>query len=133
MITAMKRYDYNDTDPLTAKIIKACYQVHNELGPGFIERIYLNALKIALDKLGLRYNQEKEFYVSFDGKEIGKFRVDIVVENRVIVELKAIGSKLPKVFEAQVISYLKASGLKVGLLVNFGELKCEIRRLMLSS
>jgi len=128
----MKKFDYSDRDPLTAQIIGASYQVHNELGPGFVERIYLNALKVALKKLKLNYQEEKEFCVLFDGKEIGKFRVDLLVENSVIVELKAIEGKLPKVFESQVISYLKASGLKVGLLVNFGNRSCDIRRLMLS-
>ena len=132
MITAMKRYDCGDRDPLTAQIISACYQVHNTLGPGFVERIYLNALKIALDKLKLNYQEEKEFHVSFSGQEIGAFRADLVVESKVIIELKAIDTILPKIFESQVISYLKASGLKVGLLINFGNRRCHIRRLMLS-
>lgn len=128
----MKKYDYNDRDPLTAKIIAACYQVHNDLGPGFIERIYFNALKVALKKLGLAYQEEKEFEVSFDKEKIGKFRVDFVVENKVIVEIKSVEGRMPKIFESQVISYLKASGLKVGLLVNFGNRSCQIRRLMKS-
>ena len=132
MITTMKRNDYGDRDPLTAQIIAACYHVHNELGPGFIERIYSNALKIALKKIGLNFHVEKEFEVSFDKEKIGKFIVDFVVEDKVIVELKALDGKLPKIFESQVISYLKASGLNVGLLINFGSRRCEIRRLMLS-
>jgi GxxExxY protein len=127
----MKENDYSDRDPITARIIKACYQVHNELGPGFIERIYLNALKIALRKMGLKYQEEKEFQVSFNGEHIGKFRADLVIEDKVIVELKAVEGKLPKLFESQVISYLKASSLSVGLLVNFGGLRCEVRRLMI--
>jgi GxxExxY protein len=60
-----KKYDYNDRDPLTGKIIAACYQVHNELGPGFVETVYLAALKLALRKLELNYQEEKEFLVSF--------------------------------------------------------------------
>ena len=126
------REDYGDRnrDPLTEKIIAACYQVHNELGPGFVERIYLSALKAALKKLELKYEQEKEFGVSFQGEKVGKFRTDLVVEDKVIVELKALEGRMPKVFESQVISYLKASGLSVGLLVNFGNRSCEIRRLM---
>ncbi|MDH5187117.1 MAG: GxxExxY protein [candidate division WOR-3 bacterium] len=128
----MKKYDYSDRDPLTAKIIAACYQVHNDLGPGFVERIYLNALKVALKKLGLEYQEEKEFEVLFDKEKIGKFRVDFVIENKVILELKSVEGRLPKIFESQVISYLKASGLKVGLLVNFGNRSCKIRRLMKS-
>jgi GxxExxY protein len=124
--------NYSDKDPLTGRIIAACYQVHNELGPGFVERIYLTALKVALRKLELGYEEEKEFSVLFQGEKIGKFRVDLVVEARVIVELKAIEGRMPKIFESQVISYLKASGLGVGLLVNFGNRRCEIRRLMTS-
>ena len=121
-----------DRDPLTEKIIAACYDVHNKLGPGFIEKIYLKALKLAFEKDGVDYVAEKEFQVSFDGEKVGKFRVDLVIEDKVIVELKSIEGSIPKIFESQVVSYLKASGLKVGLLVNFGNRKCVIRRLMLS-
>ncbi len=128
----MKRDDYSDRDPLTAKIISACYQIHNELGPGFVERIYLQALKVILKELELDYQEEKEFWVLFKGERIGKLRVDFVVENKVIVELKAVIGVMPKIFESQVISYLKASNLQVGLLVNFGNRRCEIRRLMIS-
>ena len=128
----MKTNDSSDRDPLTAKIIAACYQVHNELGPGFVERVYLAALKVALKKLELNYQEEKEFLVLFQGEEVGKFRADLVIEGKVIVELKAIEGRMPKVFESQVVSYLKASGLNVGLLVNFGNRRCEVRRLMTS-
>ena len=126
----MRDRDYRDRDPLTERIIAACYQVHNELGPGFVERIYLSALKAALKKLELKYEQEKEFGVLFQGEKVGKFRADLVIEDKVIVELKALEGRMPKVFESQVISYLKASGLNVGLLVNFGNRSCEVRRLM---
>ena len=70
--------------------------------------------------------------VSFQGEKIGKFRTDLVIADKVIVELKALEGRMPKIFESQVISYLKASGLRVGLLVNFGNRRCEIRRLMTS-
>jgi len=131
------RKDNNDTyqgnqDPLTAKIIEACFNVHNKLGPGFIERIYVNALKIALKELNLQYIEEKGFTVKYENQNVGKFRVDFLIEDKVIVEIKAIEGKKPKIFESQVISYLKASGLKVGLLVNFGNRKCEVRRLMIN-
>jgi len=109
-----------DRYPLTEKIIGACYEVHNKLGPGFVEKTYLTALKLVLEKASLDYTAEREFQVVFNGKKVGKFRVDIVVEGQVIVELKSSEGSLPKIFEAQVISYLKASGRKVGLLVNFG-------------
>lgn len=76
----------------------------------------------------MHYEEEKEFWVSFQGEKIGKFRAGLVIEDEVIVELKALEGRMPKIFESQVISYLKASGLSVGLLVNFGNRRCEIRR-----
>ena len=131
MITATKKSDYTDRDPLTANIIKACYQVHSQLGPGFIERIYVNALKIELAQLELCYIAEKEFTIKYGNQNIGKFRVDFLVDSKVIVEIKALEGRVPKIFETQVISYLKASGLNVGLLINFGNRSCEVRRLMI--
>jgi GxxExxY protein len=134
MITTIKKQDSRDKevvkDPLTGKIIEACYRVHTELGPGFVERIYMNALIIALKERDLQFITEKEFIVQYEGKSVGKFRADLVVENAVIVELKALEGKMPKIFESQIISYLKASDIKVGLLVNFGNRSCEVRRLM---
>jgi GxxExxY protein len=134
MITEIKKKDYSDADgvrdPLTEKIIEACYRVHTELGAGFVERIYMNALIIALKERNLQFLTEKEFTVKYEGKSVGKFRADLVVENTVIVELKAVEGKMPKIFESQIISYLKASDIKVGLLVNFGNRSCEVRRLM---
>jgi GxxExxY protein len=138
----IKEYDYSDEkhntekkyvdDSLTRRIIATCYEVHNELGPGFAEKIYLAALKIALQKANIKYIPEKECWVRFNNEKVGKFRIDLLVENRVIVELKSHEGSLPKVFQSQVISYLKASGLHVGLLVNFGNEKCVIRRLVVS-
>jgi GxxExxY protein len=119
-------------DLLTRRIIAACYEVHNKLGPGFVEKAYLGALKIALQNADLKYVPEKEFWVKFENKKVGKFRVDLVIEDKVIVELKSIEGTFPKVFESQVISYLKASDLRVGLLVNFGNEKCVVRRLVIS-
>jgi GxxExxY protein len=124
------KYENGDRDSLTSQIIKACYQVHNQLGPGFNERIYANALKIEFEKLELRFNPEKEFSIKYENQHIGKFRVDFLVEDKVVVEIKALEGVVPKIFESQVISYLKASGLAVGLLINFGNRKCEVRRLM---
>ena len=127
----IRKRNYVD-DALTRRIIAACYDVHNKLGPGFVEKIYLGALKIALQKADIKYVPEKEFWVKFDNEKVGKFRVDLLVENKVIIELKSLEGSFPKVFESQVISYLKASGLRVGLLVNFGGEKCVIRRLVVS-
>ena len=128
----MKEKRHFIDDLLTKKIIGACYEVHNKLCPGFIEKTYLNALKTVLQKAGINYCTEKELGVSFNGEKVGKFKVDFVVEDKVIVELKSVEGSMPKIFESQVVSYLKASGLKVGLLVNFGNRRCIIRRLVIS-
>ena len=117
-------------DRLTRKIIGVCYEVHSKVGPGFFEKTYLNALKLALKKTGLEYSVEKRYAVSFEEEKVGEFRADLVVEGKVIVELKSVEGVMPKIFESQLISYLKASGLQVGLLVNFGNRKCVVRRLL---
>jgi GxxExxY protein len=122
-----------ERDSLTEKIIGACYDVHTALGPGFVERIYVQALRVALRVRGLAHASERQFEVAWQGTVVGTFRVDLCVEDQVIVEVKAIAGIMPRVFEAQVISYLKASGLKTGLLVNFGGRSCQVRRLMRSS
>jgi GxxExxY protein len=121
-----------ERDPVTEKVIAACFRVHSELGPGFVEKTYFNALKVALEKAKIEHATEKEYSVIFDGNKVGKFRVDFLIENQVVLEIKAIEGRLPKIFETQVISYLKAANLTVGLLVNFGNRRCEVRRLMIS-
>ena len=119
-----------DRDPLTEKVIACAYKVHSELGPGFNEGIYHNALKIALEDQRLKYQTEKNFNVLFHGQDIGRLRLDLIIEDKVIIEVKAPTGNIPTVFELQVLSYLKASGYKVGLLINFGNKSCQIRRLM---
>ena len=116
-------------DELTGKIIGCCYDVHTQLGPGFLEKIYANALKIKLQQAGLSYQAEKEFNVIFEGIVVGKFRCDLFVENKVIVELKSVTGHQPKLFQSQLISYLKASKIKTGLLINFGNTICEVKRI----
>ncbi len=119
-----------EKDPLTERIIACCFKVHSELGPGFNEKLYLNALKLALRKENLSCETEKEFEVFFQNKKIGILRTDLVVERKAIVEVKALTGNVPDVFKYQVLSYLKAANLKVGLLVNFGNKSCQIKRLM---
>ncbi|MFH2068665.1 MAG: GxxExxY protein [Candidatus Omnitrophota bacterium] len=116
-------------DPLTEKIIACAYKVHGELGPGFNESIYHNALKIAIEDQQLKYQTEKSFNISFHDQNVGKLRLDLIVEDKVVVEIKALTGNIPTLFESQVLSYLKASGYKVGLLINFGNKSCQIRRL----
>ena len=121
----IKKSNYKD-DLLTRQIIGACFDVHRKIGPGFTEKIYLKALK----RTGLVFSAEKRFTVCFDDVNVGEFRADLVVEDKVIVELKSVEGVMPKIFESQLISYLKASGIKKGLLVNFGNRTCVVRRLL---
>ena len=121
----------NEKDPLTESIIGCCFKIHKDIGPGFNEKIYCNALKLSFGQKDLKYQTEKQFDVFYHNKIIGKFKVDFVIESKVIVEVKSVDGIMPKVFGAQVISYLKASTLKVGLLINFGNKSCQIKRFIL--
>ncbi len=118
-------------DPLTEKIIACCFKVHSELGPGFNEKIYHNALILALKEASLKYETEKEFIVYFQNKKIGCLKLDLIVQDKVIVEVKALTGNIPDVFRYQLLSYLKVSNLHVGLLVNFGNKSCQVKRFML--
>ena len=119
-----------DRNQLTKRIIGCCFKVHKYLGPGFNERVYHNALKLLFDKEGLQYESEKEFEVFFLNKKVGSFRADLVVENEVIVEIKSLASNIPALFQHQLISYLKASDIHIGLLINFGNKSCQVKRVM---
>ena len=114
---------------LTAKIIDCAYKVHRELGFGFLESVYQNALVIELTRAGLQSEREKRIQVYYGGKVVGDFVADILVEGKVILELKSV-SQVHPAHEAQLINYLKATGIKVGLLINFGE-KLEVKRKVL--
>jgi GxxExxY protein len=116
-------------DPLTEKIIGCCFEVHSALVPGFNEKIYANALQHQLKIENLSFVAEKEFNVIFKEQFVGKFRCDLFVENAVIVELKSVTGYIPALFKSQVLSYLKASGVKTGLLINFGNPSCEVKRI----
>ena len=124
---ARKLYDHDD---LTFRIIGAAMAVHSALGPGFLEKVYENALCHEFGKRGIRFQQQKRYRVEYDGVDVGEMVVDIVVEDQVIVELKEV-KEPPSVTEAQVIGYLKAAGLKRGLVINFNvrSLKSGIRRI----
>lgn len=114
-------------DDLTEKILAACFEVSNELGCGFLESVYQNALLIALDEKGLGVQAQVPLKVMFRNRVIGEFFPDIIVEESVLVELKAVKSLAPEHL-AQVMNYLKATGIEVGLLINFGSSKLEYRR-----
>ncbi|MEO8103205.1 MAG: GxxExxY protein [Betaproteobacteria bacterium] len=110
----------------TERIIGCFYEVYNELGPGYLESIYQNALGIAFRDIGLAYAREFPLQVRFRNENVGEFRADFVVEQAIVIELKAI-PELLSAHEAQLINYLKATGLNVGLLLNFGT-KAQVKR-----
>jgi len=113
---------------ITERIIEACYEVANELGAGFLESVYEKALLVALNEKGIDAVNQVPLAVTFQGHNVGDFFTDIVVESKVVVEVKAVRTLLPE-HQAQVINYLKATKMDVGLLVNFGGAKVEIKRL----
>ena len=115
-------------DDLTFKIIGVAIAVHNELGPGFSEEIYQRAMAVGLHAESLGYEREHRIDVSFRGKSVGSFELDFVVARTVILELKALTALVP-VHSQQVIAYLAASGLPVGLLLNFGAARLESHRI----
>ena len=112
---------------LTEKIIGCAFRVYNTLGSGFLESVYHKSLHIELEKSGLSSEVQKPIKVYYDYQPVGDFIADIIVNQLVVVELKAIQS-LSKAHEVQLVNYLKATGIPVGLLINFGEEKIEIKR-----
>jgi len=116
-------------EELSSRIIGAAIEVHRELGPGFLEAIYEEALKVELSEQSMRYDSQKEIKIEYLGVEIGVHRFDLLIEKKIIVELKAV-KELTDIHFAQLRSYLKAAGLKVGLLLNFAKPTLEIRRVV---
>jgi len=104
---------------LTENIIKAAYTVHNTLGYGFLEKVYQNALVIELAKRGIKADSEKPIKVFYEGQIVGDYLCDLIVDDKVILELKAV-KELNDIQEVQLVNYLKATGVEVGLLINFG-------------
>lgn len=119
-------------EALTDRVIDAAIHVHRELGPGYLESIYEKAFEVALRSREIPYESQVEIEVFFHGELVGFHRLDVVVDNKVVVELKAI-----KAFEdihfAQVRSYLKATKLQIGLLLNFNAPTLSIKRIILST
>lgn len=113
---------------LTGQILGCCFEIMKELGPGFHERVYKNALLIAMRQKGLSVEVERAYVVVFRGKIIGRYYADLVVEQTVIVELKCCES-LVREHQAQLFNYLKVAELPIGLLVNFRNRKLEWKRL----
>ncbi|MCX5879004.1 MAG: GxxExxY protein [Deltaproteobacteria bacterium] len=119
-----------EINDLTYSINAAVFEVNRELGPGFLEKVYENALLLELASKGLKARSQVPIKVNYKETEVGEYYADIVVEDQVIIEIKAIES-LQKVHEAQLLNYLEATGCKVGLLINFTYPKAQIKRFVL--
>lgn len=115
-------------DELTGQIIQSCFEVSNELGSGFLESVYERALVVALKQKGLKVTAQVSLKVHFRNVIVGDFFADLIVEDKVLIELKAV-SRILQEHKAQVINYLTATGIEIGLLVNFGTPRVEYYRL----
>ena len=119
-----ERLKYSD---ITQSVIGCAFEVINELGAGFLESVYEKALLLALVQKGLSVQSQHPIRVMFRGHGVGDFYADLLVEGKVIVELKAVKAIAPE-HQAQIINYLNATGIEVGLLINFGNPRLEYRR-----
>ena len=115
--------NYPDSE-LTREVISSAIKVHSILGPGLLENVYEEALCHEFKIRNIPFERQKEIKLSYKGHSIGLHRLDLVVNDKVILELKAV-NELNKIYEAQIISYLKATGLQVGLLINFNAVKLK--------
>ncbi|MEA2032351.1 MAG: GxxExxY protein [Euryarchaeota archaeon] len=122
----MKIYEYRE---ITENIIGAAQKVHNTLGYGFLEKVYQNSLAIELQTLGFDVEVEQPIAVQYRGEIVGNYVADIVVDGKVILEIKAV-KELSEIHEVQLVNYLKATGIEVGLLINFGRSVTVKRRVM---
>jgi GxxExxY protein len=121
MEQALKEYD------LCGQVFGAAMKAHSALGPGFLQSVYQNALMWELRKLGLKAEAERPITVRYDGQIVGAFTADVLVDDSVIVELKAVQT-LAKAHEVQLVNYLVATGLDEGLLLNFGAERLEFKK-----
>ena len=121
--------DKSHYDSLTEQIIGCAYTVGRELGSGFLEKVYENALQHELNKNGLNVENQKPITVYYDGVAVGEYFADLVINNEIIVELKAV-KEMNKAHYAQCIHYLKATQSRLGLLINFGSSSVQIKRIV---
>jgi GxxExxY protein len=128
----MENHNVKDLNKITEKIIGCAIEVHRNLGPGLLESIYESALCYEFDENNIEYARQFSVPVIYKGHVLGEYRLDVLVENEVIVELKAV-DRIEPVFEAQLLSYLRVTGKKLGLLINFNVpvLKKGIKRVIL--
>jgi len=120
-----------ELNDITYAINGAVFEVNNILGPGFLEKVYENALLVEFKRRGLKAKNQIPISVSYKGEVVGEYFADLLVEDKVIVELKTV-ENLDRTHEAQLLNYLKATDLKVGLLVNFKHKKADIKRMVLN-
>lgn len=111
---------------LTERVIACAYRVHNSLGAGFLEKVYENAMAVELEMQGIAFQKQAPLKVVYQGRVVGEYFADMLIENRVICEFKAM-DRLFKEHEVQLVNYLVATGIETGLLINFGR-SVEIRR-----
>src|SRR4030042_948023 len=125
----MKTVEGLEYEDLTDKIIGCAIEVHKKMGPGFLESIYENAFVIELHKQNLRIEKQREVVIKYDGVEVGRHRLDLIVNDTIVVELKAIRN-IEDVHFAIVKSYLKALGKEHGLIINFSKKVVEVKRVI---
>ena len=120
--------DYS-LQPVTQQLIGAAFEVHNILGYGFLERVYQKALQVELQARGIKAELEPKIKVQFKGTIVGDYVADLLVEDKIIVELKA-DSEYQSLHEAQLLNELRGAGIKIGYLINFGRERVEYKRMV---
>src|SRR4030066_1869167 len=123
-VSAMSQLIYQE---LSYQVLQSAFSVHNILGPGLLESAYEGAFCVELTKAGIQFDRQKVYPLYYKGEYIGAYIADLVVDNKIIVELKAV-SQLTAVMEAQLLNYLKLSKLQVGYLMNFNSIRLEWKR-----
>lgn len=129
MLQNTRKLRREEINKLTEKIIGLAIKIHKVLGPGFVEKIYEKVLSYEFKKTGLNFRNQAVIKVQYEDLEVGSQRVDFIVEEEIIVDVKS-ASKIIELFEHQLLSYLKTSGKRVGLILNFGGKSLEIKRVV---
>ncbi len=124
-----QRININEVNELTGKVIGLAINVHKNLGPGFAEKIYERALAEELNTAGINYSNQETVSINYNNTKTGKQQLDFIIDDILILEIKSATRIIP-IFEDQLISYLKGTGKKIGLILNFGRKKLEIKRLV---
>lgn len=131
MNTDLHRLGKEEVNSLTERIIGSAYRVHNELGPGFLEKVYENALAHELSKAGLSVGQQQHYQVIYDGVCVGEYVADVIVDSTVLLELK-VARAINEAHIAQCLNYLAVTQLPIGLVLNFGR-SVNVKRLLRTS